>query len=357
MVGKKRWLLGGVAMAALAVVGALAVRGWMGPAVSALVVKAVPLTRTVVATGRVSSAQESALGSTVTARVVETPVAEGAQVRAGTILVRLESEASRADRAATAASLAEAEATLAEAQRQHARQLALFQRGFISRAALDSEEKTLRLAQTRREAAAAQLKAVEARLGELAIRAPADGQLLARDVEVGDLATAGKAILTFAAAGRTEIRLDVDERHLGSLRVGQAARVLADAYPDQPFDAAVSEVAPRIDRERGTLEVRLLPQRPPAFLRQDMTVSAEVVVAQRASAIVVPASAVADPATAPWVWRVEGGRVQKRPVRLGSLADGQAEILAGLAEGDTVLTTTGTLEAGQRVRPQLPGAH
>src|SRR5690606_28275828 len=146
-------------------------------------------------------------------------------------------------------------------------------------------------------------------------------------------------------------------RFLSQLAVGQRALASADAFADRSFTAQVSFIAPSIDPDRGTVEVRLLPVEPAPFLRPNMTVSVEIEVAQAPDALVVPAELVHEAASdAPWVWIAEGGKLVKREVRLGLRGDDALEIAAGLVEGERVLRVTDPrLASGSRVRTASSG--
>jgi HlyD family secretion protein len=162
---------------------------------------------------------------------------------------------------------------------------------------------------------------------------------------------AGSTLVVLAEDGRTRLTVQPDEKNLAWLREGQEAEAVADAFPAAPFRAAVAYIAPGVDPARGTVEVRLDVAEPPPFLRPDMTVSVNVTVGRKDDALVVPAEAVRDAATDPWVLRVEGGRAVRRPVRLGLRGEGMLEVVEGLAAGDAVVPpAAGVLDAGTRVR-------
>jgi HlyD family secretion protein len=114
----------------------------------------------------------------------------------------------------------------------------------------------------------------------------------------------------------------------------------------------VLSISPLVDAQRGAIEVKFsLPQAPPAFLREDMTLSVEVETARRAAALVVPVDALhGDQAPAPpSSWSTRDGRVEERPVRVGLRTLEAAEVLDGLSAGETVLRGS-TLRPGSRVR-------
>lgn len=89
---------------------------------------------------------------------------------------------------------------------------------------------------------------------------------------------------------------------------------------------------------------------PPAVLKQDMTFSADIEVARRPRALIVPMAAVHDPeAITPWVLRIDGHHAMRRAIRLGLRGGGLAEVVEGLAEGDVVVTAPATLVPGVRI--------
>ncbi len=94
---------------------------------------------------------------------------------------------------------------------------------------------------------------------------------------------------------------------------------------------------------------------PPAYLRQDMTVSVDIEVARSENALVLPARSVHDALSVkPWVMGVKNGRAVRLPVRLGVQGATLIEILDGVTDGDVVLPASSTVLSGQRVRPIRP---
>jgi HlyD family secretion protein len=192
----------------------------------------------------------------------------------------------------------------------------------------------------------------EARLAETHLTSPVDGVVLSRAVEPGDVVQPGRTVLVLARDGETFLAATPDERSLAYLAVGQEAQASADAFPRQPFPAKVTSLAPAVDADRGTIEVKLLVPSPPPFLRPGMTASVVIDVGQRAQVLVLPVDAVRDVAsTSPWAMVVSGGRAVRRPLELGMDGAGLIEIRAGLAEGDRVVPpASGKIRVGQRVR-------
>jgi HlyD family secretion protein len=392
---RARRLTAGAVTAALVL--AVAGRAASARSVAAYVAERRALVQRVVASGRVMAAARVTLGSLSLARVVEVAVREGDRVRAGQLLLRLDDAEARASVAQARARVQEAAARLdvvrgvtsrtaaesvrraevkvAQAERDRERAKQLFDGGSGSAAQLEDAEKALVLARSEADTAAAQaasladagadqrlaaaslrqaqaaLAAAQAKLDEKELRAPRDARVLVRGAEPGDVVQPGAALVVLAEEGRTRLTVQPDEKNLAVLREGQAADAVADAFPSSPFPAQVSYIAPAVDPARGTVEVRLDVASPPAFLRPDMTVSVNVTVGRKQDALVVPAEAVRDAATDPWVVRVEGGRAARRAVRLGLRGEGMVEVVEGLAPGDAVVPpAAGALDDGARVR-------
>ena len=172
-----------------------------------------------------------------------------------------------------------------------------------------------------------------------------------RTAEPGDTAQVGRTLLELAQSGETRVIASVDEKNLAHMRDGLAAAVMADAFPGRRFDATVFYVAPAVDAQRGTVEVRLRVPAPPDFLKPDMTVSVEMRVGRRDDALMLPAQAIrgADGDTA-HVMAMRGERVEKVPVTLGLRGVGSVEIASGLKEGDAVILPGTAVTEGDRVR-------
>lgn len=398
----------------LLVVGIGVLWGFTRPgAGTGVVVQAAPLLRTLQFSARVATASRVDLGATVTGRVSQVLVAEGAAVRQGTVLLRLEAaelqaalaQAVAGERQAAArlaglrstgrgsvqAGVAQADAVLAAAQADLRRTQDLVSRGFLSPARLDESQRALDVARAQQASARAQVAAIgeqgtdvaqaqaqlalasaatqaaRARLAQTELLAPTDGRVLVRAVEPGQIVQPGRALLTLALSGPLQLVAPVDERYLQQLHPGQAAGVRADAFPEQRFAAQVLSIAPLVDAQRGAVEVKLAVTQPPPFLREDMTLSVEVETGRRDRALAVPVSALRAPApgapgaaapddaTTATVWLARDGRVEARSVRLGLRTLEAVEVSEGLAAGDTVLTGPAPAP-GQRVKVALAAA-
>lgn len=337
---KKAWIV--VAVALVIGVVAFAWRHVFPPEAELAKVVRRDVVQAVVASGRIATPNRVDVGTQIIGSVASVPVAQGDTVRAGQALIVLDSGELRANEA-------QAKATLDNAQSQLARTKELASKGFIGKSALDDVVRNFEVART-------QLDAARVKLTYAVIRAPVDGVLIARNVEKGHVVQPGKVLMVLAPAGETQIVLQIDERNLSRLQLGQKALASADAYPAQRFDAELFYINPGVDAQRGTVEVKLRVPKPPEYLRQDMTVSADIEVERHRGTLALPADAVRDTAgPAPWVLVVRKDHAVRQPVKLGLRGEGSVEILDGLAEGEEVVPAASAIKAGQHVGRQ-PGA-
>jgi HlyD family secretion protein len=362
------------------------------------------LVQSVVASGTVITPQRASIGAEITGRVARVPVEEGQTVREGQVLVELDQTDERAALAQARAALAQAQAklrqiaqyalpaaeqalrqaqaNLTQAELAYKRASDLVAQNFVSKASLDDAQRNLDVAKSqlrtaqlhvasngpggadytlaeaaRREAETA-VDVATAKLDATVIRAPANGVLIGRSVEPGDIAQPGKTLLVLAPNGEVQILVNVDEKNLGKLAVGEQAYASADAYPDQSFPAVLFYINPGIDPVRGSVEVKLRVPDPPPYLKQDMSVSVDIEVAHRKNVLIVPADAIHDVGTArPWAMVVRNGHTVRQPVRLGMRGDKAVEIIEGIAADEAVVpATNGLVRPGQRVRPRAIAA-
>jgi HlyD family secretion protein len=389
----KRWILVVIALAALATIAATF--WWRGTAAEVATVTSGPIQHSLVFSSRVSSVARTDLAATLTARVEKVLVREGDSVKAGQRLIALDDDDLRAQQVQAQAAIVTADARLksqfelagpvasqalaqSRANMEYAnadfeRTKALHAKGFIGDAKLQDVERAAASARAAFQQATAQatantrggaeaqataarvkeaqaaLQIVNAKLEQTSIVAPADARIIARSVEVGDVAQPGKKLLTLAMTGETRLIAQIDEKNLGLVREGMRATGSADAFPDNKFDAELIYLAPSVDVTRGTVESRLRVAKPPAFLRDDMTVSVEVMVAQKQNALTIPGVALREAGDRKYVVVARSGAAQEVDVKLGIRSLQRVEIVSGLSAGDQVVIDE-RIRAGQRIR-------
>ena len=278
-------------------------RWFYGPQMPVALVVQRDFVQTVVASGRVQSPHRVELGVQITGSVKTVPVNEGQTVHSAQVLIALEdaellANVRQAELAVTQAraklrQLREVQAPLAEqallqaqanqdaATRALQRTQDLFNQGFVGQAALDESmraEQVMRaqvkstqqqlssarsggsdmaVAESALSQAQAGAELATSRLRYSQVLAPVAGTLIARNVEAGDTVQPGKVLMVLSPAGETQLVVQIDEKHLNLLKLGQSAQVSADAYPDQRFTAELVYINPGVDAQRGSVEVKL----------------------------------------------------------------------------------------------------
>jgi cobalt-zinc-cadmium efflux system membrane fusion protein len=280
------------------------------------------------------------VGSRTDGRVVELNVDLGRRVERGQILVELES----ADVGQIRAEEQRAEALLAIATENHNRERRLEQQGISSRKELLEAEAEVRRAEAELRSARDRLKVLGAGHGtggHFDVGAPISGTIVARNVSVGQMATASDTLFTVADLSRVWIELDVFERDLSRVSVGQNVSVSTDAFPDRSFPGRIVYVGEILDPAKRTVQARVdIPNtdgalRPGMFAKASIRVGGAGVVAAS-----VPRAAVQEvegkkvvfvPGTKP-------GEFRAVPVEVGeAIEGGKVVILSGLSAGARVV--------------------
>jgi RND family efflux transporter MFP subunit len=289
-------------------------------------------------------------------RVVRVLVDAGSWVRAGQVLAVVDRSVQSQQAAQLAAQVEAARANAALAQSNYERAVALVDRGFVSKAEIDSKKASRDAANAQVRVAQAQLNSMRAEIGRLNVIAPANGLILERNVEVGQVVGAGSnALFRMAEAGQMEMRAQVSQQDLAFVHVGMPATV-TPVGSTQGVSGTVWQVAPVIDPQSRLGEVRVsIPYgaaiRPGGF--------AEVRISSgTTSAPLLPQSAVLSDEKGNYVYIVNGkNEIERRAIKIGTVDDNGVTIAGGLAGNEAVVLSAGPfLNPGQKVKPRRQAA-
>jgi HlyD family secretion protein len=422
---KKGTKIGIAATAIIAVVGISAVaasnRAGGGVSVRIEEVAARDLVATVNASGWIRPHRRVDVQADIMGRVIELNVKEGHTVQRGQVLLRIdptqyEASVARAQAAVSESLAREAQtrANLLQAERAHERlrELAGSDQNLVSRQQLEEAETQLRVQRELLTAAGfgvaqarSALDEARDRLSKTVIRAPMDGVITRLNVEegstaiVGTMNNPGSLLLTVADLSSMEAVVRVDETDLPKIQIGDSATISIDALPRQKFTGHVTEIgysavrsplqqnAPTTGQGQAIdYEIVITLTDPPASLRSDLSVTADVVTGRREQALAIPIIALtvrertateAIPNEAPaaqlaadaaqndgladgdkldqeGVFVVREGKAVFVPVAVGIAGQGYFEVLSGLVSGDSVVAgpyeAIRSLEEGRAVR-------
>ena len=371
---QRRWVIIGIVVALVAIVaiafmvmgggsdkkGLEAAEGGAGqiPTVSIIVPGRSQVGRTIGASGPLAAKRDQPVGIAGSGgRVVRVLVDAGSWVRAGQVLAVVDRSVQAQQAAQLAAQIESARASAALAQSNYDRALSLKDRGFVSKAEIDSKKATRDAAFAQVRVAQAQLAATRAEIGRLNITAPAAGLILARNVEVGQIVSpASQALFRLAEGGQMEMQAQLSQQDLAYIRVGMPAQV-TPVGSDRSFAGTIWQVAPAIDPQSRLGAVRIaLPYdpslRPGGF--------AEVRIgAGEMTAPLLPQSAVLSDEKGNYVYIVNAkNEIERRPIKIGTVDDNGVTIAEGISGNESVVLSAGPfLNPGQKVSPKRQAAH
>lgn len=363
------WLVGGAIIAGGVYFAYRLPVPWLLPEVETTRVQVLTPTQAstvLTATGYTYARARAAVGAKIIGRVVELPVDEGDTIAAGDIIAVLDSEDLQASVRLAEASLNEARARLADAEREFARQADLVQDRLTSQALYDA-------ALTQREVALAQVGTAEARLNSAqatldytVVRAPIDGVVIERNIEMGEMVAPGGftsqqstgSIVRIADPASLEVEADINESYIARLQLGQRASIRVDAVPGFEYSGRLRQIVPTADRQRAVVQVKVSIDNIDERLVPDMSCTVtfleegidETELIQPPK-LLVPEQAIQYAGGAAFLFRVDDGQLRRVRVTLGEASDGRVEVLEGVQGGETIVgRNVSSLEDGQRVR-------
>jgi RND family efflux transporter MFP subunit len=360
--GLNRWVAIGVglAIALLAILAALRYTGQSSspsqgaagavPLVSAHAPGLTAVTATVSFTGAIYARYDLPIGTEgETGRITAVYVEAGAHVRKGEVLARLDDSILKPQVVRLAASLDEARANAELAEAEYARAEAVKSAGALSAEDIQKRRAAAATAAAEVKVAAAQLDEYQARLSHSEVRAPADGIVLTRSAEVGQIATpGGTALFRLAKGAEMEMRGQVAEQDMPSLAIGQAAAIHLTGI-DKPFRGRVRLLGAIIDPQTRLGEIRVAldsdPElRPGAFARGDVVVG-------RGQRPVLPQTAVLSDEQGAFVYIVDANHeIERRAVQISDTTADGVVIGRGLTGREqVVMTAAAFLRPGERV--------
>lgn len=272
---------------------------------------------------------------------------EGQRVKAGQVLARLDGDQLRLEVALN-------EATMRKLERDYNRNLELQQKGLVSATAIDNLKYELEAAKASWELARLQLSYTE-------IRSPIAGTVTQRLdlVKVGNTVTpvggviesADSSLFVVEDLDTLMLRVNVPERELSKLSVGQPAELAFDAVPGRVFRGEIALISPSIDPATATFAVRIRVTETEGLLRPGMFARVAIVYERKPDALQIPRTALLDTDGQPKVFVVKDGKAAERTVKLGLSNGGWIEVTEGLTDGEQVVVVgQGAVKPGAAVR-------
>jgi multidrug efflux system membrane fusion protein len=284
------------------------------------------------AVGDLAAVHQVNVTSDVSGRITDIMFTAGSGVKAGSPLIQLFDAPERADLASF-----KAQATVAQLSLERAKQLA--SRQFGPQATVDSTQATF-------DQANAGIARTEAIISQKLVRAPFDGELGVRHVEVGQFLTAGTQIVTLTDLSAVYANFTTTEKDSATLKVGQTVRAVVDAYPGRKFEGKITTIEPQISTDTRNIRIQATIDNPDRILKPGMFATTTVVLPDKPAVITVPETAVDYTLYGDSVYlitenKTDDGKTSltavRTFVRTGDRVEGRVVIASGLKAGDRVV--------------------
>jgi membrane fusion protein (multidrug efflux system) len=277
----------------------------------------------------------------VAGRVDALTVAEGDTVRQGQVIARIDTRTLLDQQRQAAASRQQAAAQLENAQLNLTRNEQLFSRGIAAGKEVEDAKMAVAQAQAALEQANAAGNTAALQIDRANIRAPIAGQVVKRMVSVGEQVdgTAAQPVVEIANLARVELAANVPASELSHVATGQSVQVTTDTYPDRRFAGTIVALAPAVDPATNTTLVRIRIDNPDRLLKVGMFAEGHVSLEAHINALVVPQSALVRDDAGAAVYVVNGDTATRTTVTTGIEQDGVVELLGGVSDSATVLTS------------------
>lgn len=358
----KKKLYYGVAAGILviAIAAGVIIKGHSKPSA---IVEEVPLVRTVVVglagatqnytySGEVKGRFESQLSFQVGGKIVKRNVQLGSVVSAGDVLMEIDGKDVKQTVNRDAAQVDSAESQLRLAESNLNRYRTLYEHKAISQAQLDQYQSAYDVAMAGARQASAQYAQGSNQLGYSALYADKAGVISSITAEAGQVVGAGQPVITIVQDGQREVEINIPENRIDELRKAGQLKVTFWALPAVSVDAVVREIAPMADKISRTYKVRVSLLNPPQEVKLGMTSTVTVAnLSTQQVAAYIPLAAIYQNGDTPGVWVVANETVTLRAVKIGAFADGKVQVIAGLENGEMIVTAgVHKLKEGQKVR-------
>ncbi len=295
------------------------------------------------AAGTLEADRAVTVGPEVAGRVAAVAFPDGSAVSENQVLFRLDDAFARTQLAEAEASLSADEAALRRATQLAGRQVGTERAVEEARAALETTR--------------ARVQSARVQLDKTVIRAPFEGRVDFRRVDIGAYVTPGQPLVGLVDIDPLKLRFKIAERFAAAVKPGDEVSFTVQAYPGEVLQGKVTVVSPVVDVNGRSITVQASVANPDERLKPGMFADVTLTLVRRGNAIVIPEQAVVPQGGRDLVFKVVDGKASPVPVKLGMRQEGIVEVVEGLVPGDTVVTAGQMkLQPGAPVAPRQSGS-
>ncbi|MFL6516292.1 MAG: efflux RND transporter periplasmic adaptor subunit [Chthoniobacterales bacterium] len=304
-------------------------------AVSSAVVKAEDWAPTLSAVGSISPVQGAVVAAELGGVVSQVEFQNGGEAKKGEVLIKLDTSSEEAQ-----LRTAEADLELARANLDRARELSA--RKVVSKSELDAADSAFKQKQ-------GMVENMRAFIGKKEVRAPFDGQLGIRQVNVGQMIPAGQQVVALTSLDPVYVDFALPQQNLSKLSTALEVQVQTDAVPGQIFKGTLTAINSMVDAVTRNVPLQATLRNPDRALRPGMFAKVEVVLPEKHKTLVIPGSAVSYAPYGDSVYVIEKGKdpktgkesqmLRQQVVRVGQARGDFIAVTEGLKEGEIVVST------------------
>jgi membrane fusion protein, multidrug efflux system len=322
--------------------------GGQPPVVEVVPVKTGVITEISEAVGTTRAFESVVITARISGNVEAVSFTEGATVKAGDELLRLDSAERRADHEGAKAAITQEEAKRNELRTKLDRAIQLRKTGAGTEALVDDLTAQVKTSDSAIQNALAKERAAQARLNDVIVRAPFAGRVGIRQLSVGSFLDTRTPITTLDDISKVRLDFQVPENLLARISTNAAIKASSVAFGDRKFDGRVAVIDTRIDPLTRSVKLTAIVDNPDLSLRPGMFMNAWLEVAKRENAILIPEEAIVGEGPLQIAFAVKDNKVERRIIKVGQRESGMVEVTAGLAVGEQVV-----VRGLQRVRGGL----
>lgn len=293
------------------------------------------------------------ISAKIAGRIEQVLVQDGQIVKAGDPLVKLEAiELANAARQA-GDTVRKAQANLELARNDYERYQTLFEKGAISEQQLDNAKVKLKTAEADFSSASASQSSAQQQYSYGVITAPIDGVIANKTATIGQVVAPGAALMTVQDTSSVYAVINVEQKDIGRVKIGQKASVTMDAYPDTVFNGVVKVMNPDAGSASRMFRTKILIDNSASSLRTGMFAKVEVMTGEPVRALTVPQSALLQKQGISYVFTIENGKAVRKQVEIGEVSGASIVVTSGLQPETQVITTNvNRLKEGDSVKVQ-----
>lgn len=289
--------------------------------------------------GSLEGQTSATIGAKISGRIEQVLVQEGQAVKAGDPLVKLEAVelANTVRQAADVVRKGQANYDLAV--NDYNRYKTLYDKGAVSEQQLDNAKAKLKTAEADLSSAAANHSSTQQQYSYGLIGSPIDGVIANKEVTVGQIVAPGTALMLVQDIHRVYAVVNVEQRDLGKIKIGQKANITVDAYPDMVFTGIVEVMNPDAGSASRMFKTKIAIDNTAGDLKPGMFAKVEVVTGESAQILAVPQSALIQKQGISYVYKLENGKAVRKLVEIGEVTGTSIVVKTGLQAGEQVISS------------------